>query len=65
MIFGTQSLIALAVTIGVAVIWTMAFTVVAAIWQRQEIREFMESHAVAIPSEDSAQADDARELVLR
>jgi hypothetical protein len=65
MMFGTQSLIALAVTIGVAVIWTMAFTVVGAIWERREIREFMESHAVTIPSQDSAQADDARELVLR
>jgi hypothetical protein len=65
MLFGTQSLIALAVTLGVAVIWTMAFAVAGAIWQRREIRQFMASHAVTIPSQDSTQADDARELVLR
>jgi hypothetical protein len=60
-----QSLIAVAVTVGVAVVWTMAFTVAGVIWQRQEIREFMASHPVTIPSQDSTQADDARELVLR
>jgi hypothetical protein len=65
MLFGTQSLIALAVTVGVAVIWTMAFAVAGAIWQRHEIREFLASHPVTIPSQDSTQADDARELVLR
>jgi hypothetical protein len=65
MLFGTQSLIALAVTVGVAVIWTMAFAVAGAIWQRHEIREFLASHPVAIPSEDATQADDVRELVLR
>jgi len=61
----TQSLFAVAVTIGVAVVWTMALTVAGVIWQRHEIREFMASHQVTIPSQDSAQADDARELVLR
>ena len=61
----TQSLIAVAVTVGVAVVWTMAFMVAGVIWQRHEIREFMESHRVTIPSRDSTQADDARELVLR
>lgn len=60
-----QSLIAVAVTVGAAVVWTMAFTVAGVIWQRQEIREFMASHPVSIPSQDSTQADDARELVLR
>jgi hypothetical protein len=60
-----QSLIAVAVTVGVAVVWTMAITVAGAIWQRREIREFMASHRVAVPSQDSTQADDARELVLR
>jgi hypothetical protein len=65
MLFGTQSLIALAVTVGVAIIWTMAFAVAGAIWQRHEIREFMASHPVTIPSQDATQADDARELVLR
>ena len=63
--FAIQSLIAVAVAVGVAVVWTMAFTVAGAIWQRREIREFMASHAVTIPSHDSAPADDARELVLR
>jgi len=47
-----------------AVVWTMAFTIAGVLWQRQEIREFMASHAVTIPSQDSAQVDDARELVL-
>jgi hypothetical protein len=63
--FAVQSLIAVAVTVGVAVVWTMAFTVAGAIWQRREIREFLASHPVTIPSQDSTQADDARELVLR
>jgi hypothetical protein len=64
-LLSTQMLIAVAVAVGVAVVWTMAITAVAAIWQRHEIREFMASHAVTISSQDSAQADDARELVLR
>jgi hypothetical protein len=63
--FAIQSLIAVAVTVGVAVVWTMAFTVAGAIWQRREIREFLASHPVTIPSQDSTQAEDARELVLR
>jgi hypothetical protein len=65
MSFGIQSLIAVAVTIGVAAVWTMAITVAAAIWERREIREFLASHPVTLPSQDSTQADDARELVLR
>jgi hypothetical protein len=63
--FAIQSLIAVAVTVGAAVVWTMAFTAACAIWQRREIREFLASHPVTIPSQDSTQADDARELVLR
>jgi uncharacterized membrane protein YciS (DUF1049 family) len=63
--FTIQTLIAVGVAVGVAVVWTMAITVAGAIWQRREIREFLASHQVTIPSEDSAQADDARELVLR
>ena len=62
--FTIQSFIAVAVVIGVCVIWTTALTVAGAIWQRHEIREFMASHSVEIPSQDSTQADDARELVL-
>ncbi len=65
MLFSAQSLIAVAVAVGVAVVWTMAITVASAIWQRREIREFMTSHRVTIPSQDSTRADDARELVLR
>jgi hypothetical protein len=60
-----QSLFAVAVTVGLAVVWTMALTVAGALWQRHEIREFMASHPVTIRSQDSTQADDARELVLR
>jgi hypothetical protein len=65
MLFSIQSLIAVAVAVGVAVVWTMAAMVAGAIWQRREIREFMASHPVTIPSQDSTQADDVRELVLR
>jgi hypothetical protein len=64
-VFATQSLIAVAVAVGVAVVWTMAITIAGAIWQRREIREFMASHRVTITAQDPAQADDARELVLR
>jgi hypothetical protein len=63
--FAIQSLIAVAVTVGVAVVWTMAFTIAGSIWQRREIREFLASHPATIPSQDSVQADDAQELVLR
>ena len=60
-----QSLIAVAATVGIAVVWTAALTVAGLIWQCHEIREFLASHPVTIPSQDPAQADDARELVLR
>ena len=65
MLLGIQSLVAVAVTVGVAVVWTMAFKVAAAIWERREMREFLASHPVTIPVQDSTPADDARELVLR
>lgn len=65
MLFSIQSLIAVGVTLGVAAVWTMAIAVAGAVWERREIREFMTSHRVTIPSQDSTQADDARELVLR
>ena len=58
-----QSLIAVTVAIGVAVVWTMAFSVAGAIWQRREMRKFLASLAVTTPSQDSTQADE-RELVL-
>ena len=60
-----QSLFAVAVTVGLAVVLTMALEVAGVLWQRQEIREFMASHPVTIRPQDSTQADDARELVLR
>jgi hypothetical protein len=65
MLFSIQTLIAVAVTLGVAIVWTMAIAVTGAIWQRHEIREFMASHPLTITSKDSAEADDARELALR
>lgn len=65
MLLGIQSLIAVAVTIGVAVVWTMAFKVAAAIWERREMREFLASHPATIAAQDSSQTDDARELALR
>jgi len=64
MSFSIQSLIAVGVTVGIAVVLTMAITIVGVMWQRQEIREFMASQPVPDPSRDSNQADDARELVL-
>ena len=64
MSFSIQSLIAVGVTVGIAVVLTMAITVVGVMWQRQEIREFMASQPVPDPFRDSTQADDARELVL-
>jgi hypothetical protein len=65
MLFSIQTLIAVAVTLGVAIVWTMAIAVTGAIWQRHEIREFMASHPLTITSKDSTEADDARELALR
>jgi hypothetical protein len=65
MLLSSQSLIAVAVAVGVAVVWTMAITVAGAIWQRHEIREFLASHMVTIPAQDSTHADDAREFVPR
>jgi hypothetical protein len=65
MSFSIHSLVAVAVTVGVAVVWTAAVAVTGAIWQRREIREFMAAHAVTIACQDATQADDARELVLR
>ena len=65
MLFSIQSLIAVAATVGVGAIWTMALAVAGVIWQRREIRELMASQSVTISSPDSTQADDARELVLR
>lgn len=65
MLLTTQSLIAVAVTLGVAVVWTMLIRVAGVMWERREIREFMASHSVTVPSQDSTQADDARELILR
>ncbi len=65
MLLSIQSLIAVAVTVGVAIVWTMAIAVTGAIWQRHEIREFMASHPLTITSKDSTEADDARELALR
>jgi hypothetical protein len=65
MVFSVQSLIAVGVTVGIAVVWTMSAAVAGAIWQRHEIREFMASHPVTVPSQDSTRSDDARELVPR
>jgi hypothetical protein len=65
MSFTVQSLVALAVTVGLAVVLTTALTITGVIWRRQEIREFLASQPVTIPARDSTEADDARELVLR
>ena len=56
-----QTLIAIAVVVGVAVAWTAAIVVSGTIWQRGQARVAMDPRDVTIP----AQADHARELVLR
>ena len=59
--FTTQTLIAIAVAVGVAVAWTIALVVAGTISQRDQARAAKAPRNVTIP----AQADDARELVLR
>jgi hypothetical protein len=56
--FTIQTLIALAVTVGVAVAWTIAIMFASASWQRDKARAA--ARHVTIP----VQTDDARELVL-
>lgn len=65
MLFGMQSLFAVAVTLGIAVAWTLAITVVGVYWRRLEIREFLASRPVTTPSREATQADDVQDLVLR
>jgi putative effector of murein hydrolase len=59
--FTIQTLIALAVVVGVAVAVTIAFVVASTVWQRHQAHAAKAPRNVTIP----AQADDARELVLR
>lgn len=58
--FTIQTLIAIAVAVGVAIAWTIAIVVAGTIWQRDQARGAKARRDVTIP----AQADDARELVL-
>jgi uncharacterized membrane protein YciS (DUF1049 family) len=58
--FTIQTLIAIAVVVGIAVAWTLAFVVAGTIWQRDQARAAKAPREVTIP----AQADDAPELVL-
>jgi uncharacterized membrane protein YciS (DUF1049 family) len=59
--FTIQTLIAIAVVVGIAVAWTLALVVAGTIWQRDQARAAKAPREVTIP----AQADDAQELVLR
>jgi uncharacterized membrane protein YciS (DUF1049 family) len=59
--FTIQTLIAIAVVVGIAVAWTLALVVAGTIWQRDQARAAKAPRDVTIP----AQADDAQELVLR
>ena len=59
--FTIQTLIAIAVAVGVAVAWTIALVVAGTIWQRNQARAASAPRDATIP----AQADDAQELVLR
>lgn len=58
--FTIQTLIAIAVAVGVAVAWTIALVVAGTIWQPGQARAAQARRDLTIP----AQADDARELVL-
>jgi len=58
--FTIQTLIAIAVAVGVAVAWTTALVVAGTIWQRNQARAANAPRNVRIP----APADDAQELVL-
>jgi hypothetical protein len=59
--FTIQTLIAIAVVVGVAATWTIAAVAASTIWQHHQARATKAVRDVTIP----AQADDARELVLR
>jgi hypothetical protein len=59
--FTIQTLIAIAVVVGVAVAWTIALAVAGTISQRDHSSAAKATRDVTIP----AQADDAQELVLR
>jgi len=59
--FTIQTLIAIAVVVGVAVAWTIALVVASTIWQRGQSSAAQAPRNVTIPP----QADDAKELVLR
>ena len=59
--FTAQTLIAIAVAVGVAVAWTIALVIAGTIWQRDQARAAKAARDVTIP----ARADDTRELVLR
>jgi hypothetical protein len=59
--FTIQTLIAIAVVVGVAAAWTIAVVVAGTVWQRGHAGAAKSPRDVTIPS----QADDAKELVLR
>jgi hypothetical protein len=63
--FSIQILIAIAVTVGVAIAWTVAIMVAGAAWQRDQARALRALHPATSPSQDTTQTDDTRELVLR
>ena len=59
--FTIQTLIAIAVAVGVAVAWTIALVVAGTVWQRDQARAARAARDITIP----AHAGDAKELVLR
>jgi hypothetical protein len=63
--FTIQILIALAVAVGVGAAWTIAFTAAGAIWRRDQAHAAKAPRPATIPEQHPANADDARELVLR
>jgi hypothetical protein len=58
--FTIQTLIAIAVVVGVAVAWTIALVAASTIWRRGQAGAAKAPRDVTMP----AQANDARELVL-
>jgi putative effector of murein hydrolase len=59
--FTIQTLIAIAVAVGVAVAWTIALVVAGTVGQRDQARAARAPRNVTTPG----QADDTQELVLR
>jgi hypothetical protein len=61
----TDALLAIAVTVGIAVGLSIAFVVAGAFFERGKARSRKAVHDAGVPAQHPTQTDDARELVLR